>query len=172
MALRIHYDLNGKQDALIHPPYPSETKAFLYCFMSPEKPRIAGELRLRVTTSDDRLSRVGWTSCEQMVNYDRVHFMLFQILISSVSKTEGRTNFVSDNRQSFIDFAFNKPYPRGHLSYTLDDTFIVDFSCFSSSLLNKAWRGYHCLKYFRWSCNAEGYTLQVHIQIAISIILY
>ena len=37
-------------------PYPPDTKAFLYCSMSPEKPRISGELRLRVTSSDDAAS--------------------------------------------------------------------------------------------------------------------
>ena len=33
--------------------YPPDTKAFLYYSMSPEKPRIAGELRLRVTSGND-----------------------------------------------------------------------------------------------------------------------
>ena len=41
-------------DITYHAPtrFPSGTKAFLYYSMSPEKPRIAGELRLRVTSSD------------------------------------------------------------------------------------------------------------------------
>ena len=37
-------------------PYPPNTKAFLYYSISPEKPRITGELRLRVTSSDDAAS--------------------------------------------------------------------------------------------------------------------
>ena len=33
--------------------YPPDTKAFLYYYRSPERPRIAGELRLRVASGDD-----------------------------------------------------------------------------------------------------------------------
>ena len=50
-ANHLFYDAtleNGTQQL-----YPPDTKAFLYYSMSPEKPRIAGELRLRVTSSDD-----------------------------------------------------------------------------------------------------------------------
>ena len=36
----------------LYPPYPPNTKAFLYYSMSPEKTRIAGKLRLRVISSD------------------------------------------------------------------------------------------------------------------------
>ena len=36
--------------------YPPDTKAFLYYSMSPERPRIAGELRLRVASGDDYAS--------------------------------------------------------------------------------------------------------------------
>jgi hypothetical protein len=35
---------------------PTKLEAFLYYFTSPEKPRIAGELRFRVTSSDDPAS--------------------------------------------------------------------------------------------------------------------
>ena len=38
------------------PSYPSDTKAFLYYFTSPEIPRIAAELRLRIALSDDPAS--------------------------------------------------------------------------------------------------------------------
>jgi hypothetical protein len=36
--------------------YPPDTKAFLYYFTSPEIPRIGGELRFRVASSDDAAS--------------------------------------------------------------------------------------------------------------------
>jgi hypothetical protein len=46
-------------------PFPPDTNAFLYYFMPPEKTRIAGELRLRLTqVMILRLSRVGRTSWE------------------------------------------------------------------------------------------------------------
>ena len=37
-------------------PYPPDTKAFLYYSIPSGKPRIAGELRLRVASSDDHAS--------------------------------------------------------------------------------------------------------------------
>jgi hypothetical protein len=40
----------------ISTPYPPDTKAFLYYSIPPEKPRIAGELRLRVASNDDSVS--------------------------------------------------------------------------------------------------------------------
>ena len=39
-----------------HTPFPPDTTAFLYYLSPPERPRIAGELRLRVATSDDHAS--------------------------------------------------------------------------------------------------------------------
>ena len=39
--------------------YPPDTKVFLYYFIPPGKPRIAGELRLRVASSDDYASFEG-----------------------------------------------------------------------------------------------------------------
>lgn len=43
---------------LLCSPFPSDTSAFLYYFTPPKKPRIAGELlvRLRVASSDDHAS--------------------------------------------------------------------------------------------------------------------
>ena len=91
-----------------------------------------------------RLSRVFWTSREQMVNNGRVYFMLFQNINFLCIKNWGNNKFcVRQLRHSLIDFTFNKLYRRSHLSYTLDDTFIVDFSFFSSSLPNKVWVGCH-----------------------------
>jgi len=53
VARRLRYDNITKRDARTNIPYPPDTKAFLYYSMSPEKPRIAGNLRFRVTSSDD-----------------------------------------------------------------------------------------------------------------------
>ena len=53
---RLCYDMtkaSGKRENLHYPP---NTKAFLYYFKSPDKPRIAGELRFRVASSDDHVA--------------------------------------------------------------------------------------------------------------------
>ena len=54
MAPRIYYDLTRKTITGRVPSYPPDTKVFLYYFTG--KPRIAGELRLRVASSDDSAS--------------------------------------------------------------------------------------------------------------------
>jgi hypothetical protein len=41
---------------ITHPHYPPDTKSFLYYFTPPEKPRIAAELRLRVTSTGEPTS--------------------------------------------------------------------------------------------------------------------
>ena len=40
----------------MRPSLPPDTKIFLYYYTSPENPRIAGELRFRVASSDDHAS--------------------------------------------------------------------------------------------------------------------
>jgi hypothetical protein len=53
----MEYDAHKPEEGIrMRVPYPPDTKAFLYYFMSPEKPRIMGELRLRVVSSDDPAS--------------------------------------------------------------------------------------------------------------------
>ena len=54
--MRICYEM--KTPTWMNVSFPLDTKAFLYYSMSPERPRIAGELRLRVTSSGD-LRRIG-----------------------------------------------------------------------------------------------------------------
>ena len=61
------------RDGEPHPPYPPDTKGFLYYSMSPGRPRIAGEVRLRVIIMS-LPTKVDRTSCEQMVCHGRVHF--------------------------------------------------------------------------------------------------
>ena len=51
VPLRYNETVTGK-----HLTIPSDTKAFLYYFKSPEKRDITGELRLRVVSSDDPAS--------------------------------------------------------------------------------------------------------------------
>jgi hypothetical protein len=58
-ALRLYYDKsdrNYEPGTTIYSTYPPDTKSFLYYFMPPDKPCIAAELRLRVTSSKDPAS--------------------------------------------------------------------------------------------------------------------
>ena len=78
--------------------------------MSPEKPRIAGELRLRVTSSGDlRLSRADRTFANKWsaILNSRVHFYPFKILSSSIWETEGRSIYSGRLGQSSGDLGLD-----------------------------------------------------------------
>ena len=118
-------------------PYPPDTKAFLYYSISPEKPRIAGELRLRVTSSDDPAS---FESGSDLVRVDgrpwsrpllflpNTHFPLYVKL-----REEG---FVPDDLDRAL-LTLRSKSNRGRLRlYTLNDPFIIDFNIYSFNSLS------------------------------------
>ena len=107
--------------------YPPDTRAFLYYFKSPEKPRIAGEIRLRVASSDDPasfesgsdlLKSNGQPWSRSLCSVSKHYIPLYQKL-----KEEG---LVSHDLDAVVS-SFTR-VPRIHPIYTLNDTFIVDFS--------------------------------------------
>ena len=105
--------------------------------MSPENPRIAGELRLLVTSSNDAaFSKVDRTSCDRMVRYGRIHFILFQNIFCM--KNWGK-----------IDL-FRKTCKFRQILYTLNDTFIVNFSSPRTVFFIITEQGvhYHWMMYF------------------------
>jgi hypothetical protein len=119
---RIYYD-----QCMLYPP---DTDAFLYYSMLPERPPIAGELRLRVTSSDDpasfgsgsdllRADGLPWSRPLLTLKY---YFPLYEKL-----REEG---FVSDHLDAALSTLpyLKFSYRRSHYLYTLNDTFIVDFS--------------------------------------------
>ena len=67
-------------------PFPPDTKAFLYYSTPPGKPRIAGELRFRVTSSDDPASfeSVSDLMKKNGETWSRPLFVLPKYYISSV----------------------------------------------------------------------------------------
>ena len=116
---------------LRHLPFPPDTKAFLYYWMSPEKPRIAGEIRLRVTSSDDAASfesgsdllRTNGRPWSRPLPFLPKHnFPLYEKL-----REEG---FVSDELDKVLSSSPPKisNYRGGTRLYKLNDPFIVDFS--------------------------------------------
>jgi hypothetical protein len=113
-------------------PYPPLTKAFLYYSTPPERPRIAGELRLRVASSNhpssfesgyDLLKPNGqpW-SLPLWVFSNRSYEILYEKLREE--------RLVSDDLDASLSTFPSKTfrYQQGQLLYTLNDTFMVDFS--------------------------------------------
>ena len=79
---------------------PPDTNAFLYYFTLPEKPRIAGELCLRVLSNDDLASfESGSDLLNQMVSHECAHPTRRspKNLNSSVWKFEGRSTCSTAN---------------------------------------------------------------------------
>ena len=110
--------------------YPPDTKAFLYYFTSPEKPRIAGELRLRVTSSDDP------ASFESGSDLLRANGQLWSRPLYSLPKYYPplyeklrEERLVPDDLDTILSTFSRISINSGRqLLYTLNDTFIVDFS--------------------------------------------
>jgi hypothetical protein len=111
--------------------YLPDTKAFLYYSTPPEGLRIAGELRLRVTSYDDPASFDSgsdlmkpngqlWSRplCTLPINYQPVYEKL---------REEG---LVPDDLDAVLSTLTSRipKYRRNQLLYTMNDTFIVDFS--------------------------------------------
>jgi hypothetical protein len=111
-------------------PYPPDTKGFLYYSMSPEKPRIAGEIRLRVTSSDDPASFESGSDllCPNGVPWSRPLYSLskhYPLLYEKLREDQ----FIPDDLNKVLATLPKKliQYSRSQVLYTLNDTFIVDF---------------------------------------------
>ena len=111
--------------------YPPETNAFLYYFMSSEKPRIAGELRLRVTSSNDvalfesgsdLLRPDGQIWFRPLHNLSKFYPPLYEKLWED--------QLIPDDLDRVLATLSSRrySYSRSHFLYTLNDTFILDFS--------------------------------------------
>jgi hypothetical protein len=123
----------GESETTILPHYPPGTKSFLYYFTLPEKPRIAAELRLRVTSSgvptsfesgSDLLKLNGQPWSRPLCVLSKYYKPLYEKL------REDR--LVPDDLDAILStFTSGFPYyNRSQLLYTLNDTLIIDFSCF------------------------------------------
>ena len=112
-------------------PFPPDTKAFLYYSMSPEKPRIAGELRLRVTSSNDSaFFESGWDLLRPDGQvWSRPLFQLPKFFPPLYEKLREDELIPDDLDKALAAFPSQKIfYSRSHFLYTLKDTFIVNFS--------------------------------------------
>jgi hypothetical protein len=116
--------------------YPPGTKAFLYYFSSPRKPPIAGQLRLRVASSDDPAS---FESGSDLLTLDgqpwsRPLLVLPKNYIPLYEKLREERLVPDDLDAVLSTLSSSMPRPRSQLLYTLNDKFIVDFSTLSTLL--------------------------------------
>lgn len=131
------YEYTDKKGDWSQIPYPPETKAFLYYSMSPDKPRIAGEIRLRVISSDDPapfengsdlLRKDGQPWSRPLYTLSKQFSPLYEKLRED--------KLVPDDLDAALSTLPSKDFSlrRGQLLYTLNDTFIVKFNLRSSTL--------------------------------------
>jgi hypothetical protein len=110
-------------------PFPPNTKVFLHYFTSPGKPRIAGELRLRVTSSDDTASFESGSDLLKANGqpWSRPLFVVSKVYTPLYEKLR-EDRLVPDDLDAVLStFTHRLPrYGRGQFLYTLNDTFIVD----------------------------------------------
>jgi hypothetical protein len=132
LGLHIYYNRNDRSE--IPPLYPPNTTAFLYYSTPPEKPRIAGELRLRIASSDDHASFEGGSDLlmsnglpwsRSLVYVSKHYFFLYKKL-----REDG---FVSDDLDAVLS-TLPKILLSRQVLYTLNDPFIVDFNSYIQQL--------------------------------------
>jgi hypothetical protein len=156
MGEKLHYE---RKPTGMRSLYPSDTKAFLYYSTSPEKPRIAGELRLRVTSSDDAAS---FDSGSDLLLQNGRPWMrplytlskFYPILYGKLREDQ----LVQDDLDAVLS---NLPsehllYRRSAFLYSLKDTFIVDFSSFESNFFVITEQGVERLSLFRLFFDFRG----------------
>ena len=122
----------GKMTGFGHVTYPPDTKAFLYYSIPHGKPRIAGELRLRVASSDDLTSFESGSDLLLTNGRTWMHPLctLPNRYLLPLYKKLREDQLIPDDLDAFLSTLPAKSYyfRRSHLFHTLHDTFIVDFS--------------------------------------------
>ena len=130
---RIQYDMSKLRGKPGRPIFPTGTKAFMYYSVSPGKPRIAGEIRLRVTSSDDPASFESGSDLLRTNGrpWSRPLYVLSKYSPPLYEKLR-EDGFVPDDLDRVLStFPTLIPkYGRSHFFYTLNDNFIIDFSSY------------------------------------------
>ena len=112
--------------------YPPDTKAFLYYFTSPEKPRIAGELRLRVASSDDSASFESGSdlSLPNGQPWSRPLYSLpkyYSCLYEKLREERLVPDDLDAALSSFPSMVQRFNYSWSQILYTFNDTFVLNF---------------------------------------------
>ena len=108
-----------------------DLKAFLYYYMSPVRPRIAGELRLRVASSDDPAS---FESGSDLLlpngrAWTRPLYLVSKYYLSLYDKLR-EDRLIPDDLHAYLSTLPAKRHNlhRSRVLYTFNDAFIIDFS--------------------------------------------
>ena len=146
----LDYDRTVEQEERIS--YPPDTKAFLYYSLSPGKPRIAGELRFRVTSSDDP------ASFESGSDLLRRNGLLWSRPLYSLSKHYPplyeklrEDQFIPDDLdEALATIPKNSiQYSRNNVLYTFNDAFTVNFGARSQNFFIITEQGLERLIFYR-----------------------
>ena len=130
-APSLEYERSGADQRI---PYPRDTKAFLYYSLSPEKPRITGELRLRVTSSDDPAS---FESGSDLLRTDGLPWSrplhILSKLYPPLYEKMREDQLIPDDLDRVLGALPERKiqYSRNQFLYTLNDTIYVDFGTHS-----------------------------------------
>ena len=149
-----------------HSPSPPDTKAFLYFSTPPGKPRIAGELRLRVASSDDYASFESGSDLESngqpwsLPLCTLSKYSTPNILYEKLREEQLVPNDLDKVLSSFPDRCLR--YRQVQVLYTLNDTFIANFGPTKRSFNIITEQGAETLLYskvfFDWRIMSHPYT--------------
>ena len=131
--------------------YPPDTKGFLYYSIPPEKPRIAGELRFRFTSSNDAAS---FESGSDLFRSDgqpwsRSLYYLSKYYFPLYEKLREDQLIPDDLNTALAALPSEKYRRRSHVLHTLNDTFIVDFSISQKSFFVITEQGAERLRFLK-----------------------
>ena len=110
-------------------------KAFLYYSIPPGKPRIGGELRLRVTSSNDAASFESGSDLLGPNGRPWSRPLYYLSKFNSPLYEKLREDLLIPNDLDTVLAALPSKKFWSRLLYTLNDTFIVDFSTIKSTFL-------------------------------------
>ena len=132
--MRLYYE-SGDKNSTRKVVYPPDTKAFLYYSMSPKEPRIAGELRLRVTSSNDPAS---FESGSDLLKpngqiWSRRLYTLSKYYLPLYERLREDRLIPDDLHTALAALPSRRSLPK-HVLYTLNDTFIIDFTSLTTRL--------------------------------------
>jgi hypothetical protein len=148
---RLVYDVKYESGNWTKLSYPPDTKAFLYYYTSPEKPRLAGELRFRVTSSDDPASFESGSDLMKINGqvWSRPLFVLPKLYIPLYEKLREELLVPDDLDAVLSTFSLRFPkYRTSQLLYTLNDTFIVNFSAYEQTVIVITEQGIETLRLY------------------------
>ena len=183
MAPRMEYDISQEARMRTRRMYPPDTKAFLYYFNLPENPRIAGELRLRVTSSDDPASFESGSDLLRTNGrtWSRTLYGVSKYYIPLYKKLREELIVPDDLDAALSSFPSKNPlYRQGHFLYTLNDTFIINFGTVRFFVITEQGmenlpfdrKFYDARKMYNTRPYTGAYTIQHLVDTPILIILH